>query len=310
MINAVLTRFIPDLSGRAQRNIEKWSLILFFLLPPALIYSWLVIVPVIRAIQYSLYQWNGMTPLEEFVGLGNFISIFQNDTFREALGNNAFIIVFSLIIQLPIALGLAVLLQRRLPGRMLFRTVFFLPFVLSEIITGVIFQYIWRANGGLVNVLLEGVGIDGPAWLGEPDLVMYAVFITLTWKYFGYHMILYMAGLQGIPREVEEAAMIDGADGWQTFRHVTLPLLAPTVRLTIYLSVIGSLQVFDLVWAMTTGGPIGASETMATVMFKSGFLKQLLGYGSALAIIIFLMAFIFSLAYQRSAMRRDLQGIF
>jgi raffinose/stachyose/melibiose transport system permease protein len=238
------------------------------------------------------------------------VKIFNDDIFIKAISNNGFIIVMSLLTQLPLALGIAYLLNRRLPGRAAFRTVFFMPFVVSEVITGVIFTYIFRVNGGLINTILGWLNIEGVAWLAEPDIVMYAVFVTLTWKYFGYHMILYLAGLQSIPEELEEAAKIDGAGAWGVFRYVTLPLLGSTIRLTIYLSVIGSLQQFELVWAMTSGGPVHASETMATAMFRSGFQKQLLGYGSALAIIIFIIAFTFSLIFQRYAMRRDIEGVY
>jgi carbohydrate ABC transporter membrane protein 1, CUT1 family (TC 3.A.1.1.-) len=135
--------------------------------------------------------------------------------------------------------------------------------------------------------------------------VLYALFIVITWKYFGYHMILYIAGLQNIPAEIEEAAAIDGCSRLQTLRYITLPLLGSTVRLTIYLSVLGSLQLFDLIWVMTTGGPVGASDTMATYLYKYGFQRFQLGYGSAVAVILFLICFGFSLVYQRFAMRSD-----
>jgi len=305
-----LARLTPPGGPRVTRNVEKWASIGILLLPALVIYTWMVILPVIRAAQFSLYSWNGLGPLTEFIGLGNFVAIMRDEVFRVALGNNLFIIVLSLLVQLPLALGLAVLLQSRLPGRAVFRTVYFMPYVISEVIAAFIFRYIFRPEGGLINMVLGTLHITGPAWLADTHIVMYAVFVTLTWKYFGYHMVLYLAGLQGIPAELKEAAKIDGASSWETFRYVTLPLLTPTIRLTIYLSVIGSLQVFDLVWAMTRGGPVSASETMATYMYRAGFIKQQLGYGSALAIIIFLICFGFSLVYQHFAMRRDVEGAY
>jgi raffinose/stachyose/melibiose transport system permease protein len=307
------TRQLPALGYNKSHSVEKWLTIAFFLVPPAAVYTWLVILPVIQAVQFSLYQWNGLGPLTDFVGLDNFMTaIFNDDIFRTALGNNTFIIAMSLLAQLPLALGLAVLLNSKLWGRAAFRIIFFMPFVVSEVITGILFTYIFRptSQGGLVNAILGLVGIKGPAWMGEPDIVMYAIFATLTWKYFGYYVVLFLAGLQGIPAELKEAARIDGAARWGVFRHVTLPLLRPTITLTIFLSVIGSLQVFDLVWAMTRGGPVSASETMATYMYRSGFIRQQLGYGSAIAIIIFIIALSFSLIYQRYIMRRDLEGVY
>ncbi|NTU84758.1 MAG: sugar ABC transporter permease, partial [Chloroflexales bacterium] len=192
-------------------------------------------------------------------------------------------------------------------GRALFRTIFFLPFVLSEVITGVIWNFIYRPQGGLINTLFQGVapGLAQTALLADPNTVLYALFVVITWKFFGYHMILYIAGLQNIPVEIEEAAQIDGCSRLQALRYITIPLLGSTIRLTIYLSVLGSLQFFDLIWVMTNGGPVNASDTMATYLYKYGFQRFQLGYGSAVAVIMFLICFGFSLVYQRFVMRRD-----
>jgi raffinose/stachyose/melibiose transport system permease protein len=172
----------------------------------------------------------------------------------------------------------------------------------------VIWTFIYNPQSGLLNSLLGAVipGFQPVGWLGEPALVLFALFVVVSWKYFGLHLILYMAGLQNIPAELEEAAIIDGASGLQVLRYVTLPLLAPTVRLSVYLSVLGSLQIFDLVWVMTTGGPVNASETMATYLYHYGFQRFALGYGSAVALLLFAICLGFSLIYQRFVMRRDL----
>ena len=137
---------------------------------------------------------------------------------------------------------------------------------------------------------------------------MYTLFVIISWKYFGFHMIIMLAGLQNIPREVEEAALVDGASRNQTIRHVTLPLLGPTIRVSVFLSIIGALQLFDLVWATTKGGPVNASNTMAIYMYDWGFRRQQLGYGSAVAVIIFIIALVLALLYQRYVMRRDVEG--
>jgi raffinose/stachyose/melibiose transport system permease protein len=189
--------------------------------------------------------------------------------------------------------------------------IYFLPFVLSEVVTGLIWSFIYHARAGLLNWLLALVfpTWDPPSWLGTPNLlVLLSIFVVITWKYFGYHMILYVAGLQNIPAEIEEAAQIDGASGWQVIRYIIIPLLGPTIRLTVYLSVLGSLQIFDLVWVMTQGGPANASNTMATYMYQFGFLRSQLGYGSSIAVIMFVICFSFSLIYQRQVMRRDFAG--
>jgi len=278
-----------------------------FLLPAALLYSALVLLPVAQAIYYSFFRWNGLGPLQNFIGLTNYTRLLADKVFLGALGHNLQLVLLSILIQLPLALGLALLVRNLARGRATFRTIFFLPFVLSEVVTGVIWNFIYRPDGGLINVLLQGIipGSTDTALLANPNTVLYALFGVITWKFFGYHMILYIAGLQNIPAELEEAAQIDGCGTLQTLRYITIPLLGTTIRLTIYLSVLGSLQFFDLIWVMTTGGPVSASDTMATYLYKFGFQRFQLGYGSAIAVLIFLICFSFSLIYQRVAMRRD-----
>ena len=200
------------------------------------------------------------------------------------------------------------LLNARLPGRALLRTLFFAPYVLSEVVTGVVWRQILRPDG-LLDHILNGIGADGLVheWLADPNVVLYSLFFVISWKYFGFHMILLLAGLQQIPKELGEAAAIDGASAWQRFRHITLPLLGPTLRVSIFLSIIGALQLFDLVWVTTKGGPIGSSSTMATYLYDQ-FRKNLFGYASAVSIVIFVLSLIVALLYQRFALRRDLQG--
>jgi raffinose/stachyose/melibiose transport system permease protein len=280
-----------------------------FLLPAAIIYIGLVLLPVVQAIYYSFFRWNGLGPLQNFIGLANYTRLLNDRVFVGALGHNFQLVLLSIIIQLPLALGLALLVRGLTRGRATFRTIFFMPFVLSEVVTGVIWNFIYRPDGGLINVLLQSIspGFKETALLANPNTVLYALFGVITWKFFGYHMILYIAGLQNIPAELEEAAQIDGCGKFQTLRYITIPLLGNTIRLSIYLSVLGSLQFFDLIWVMTTGGPVSASDTMATYLYKFGFQRFQLGYGSAIAVIIFLICFSFSLIYQRVAMRRDFE---
>lgn len=287
----------------------KWLTISLFLLPALALYLVFVIVPIIQAAHFSLFKWNGLGPLEDFIGIKNYQVALASDVFWQALGNNVLVIVLSLLIQIPFSLGLAILLNRRFPGRAIFRLLFFVPYVLSEAITGIVFSLLLQPDA-LVDAGLKTVGLEGMIqdWLGNTDVVMLTLFVIISWKYFGFHMILLLAGLQGIPREIEEAALIDGAGRWQAFRYVTLPLIGPTLRVSIFLSVIGALQLFDLVWVTTAGGPLNASTTMAVNMFKTGFVKQQMGYGSALAVLLFLCALVVALLYQRFVLRRDIDG--
>ena len=291
-----------------RRDWQKLAIIVAFLLPPGLIYFLLVLLPVIQAVHFSFYRWNGLGPMEDFTGLDNYARILRDTVFRRALGNNLLIVGLSVVVQLPLALGLALLIRRNLPGRAVFRVIFFLPYVLSEVITGVLWSFVYNPQYGLLNKVL-GVfpGFVPQGWLGDPKMVIYALFVVISWKYFGLHLILYMAGLQNVPAELEESAIIDGANGGQVIRHVTIPLLAPTIRLSLFLSVLGSLQIFDLVWVMTTGGPVNSSETMATYLYRYGFQRFSIGYGSAVAVVLFAICFAFSFVYQRYVMRRDYQ---
>jgi len=296
----------------ARRPRIRWgqvAMIICFLLPATILYTGLVLLPVVQAIYYSFWRWNGLGPLQNFIGLANYTRLLNDRVFIGALGHNLQLVALSIIIQLPLALGLALLVRGIVRGRATFRTIFFMPFVFSEVVTGVIWNFIYRPDGGLINSLLQSIipGFHETALLANPNTVLYALFGVITWKFFGYHMILYIAGLQNIPAELEEAAQIDGCGKLQTLRYITIPLLGSTIRLTIYLSVLGSLQFFDLIWVMTTGGPVNASDTMATYLYKFGFQRFQLGYGSAIAVIIFLICFSFSLIYQRVAMRRDFE---
>jgi len=283
--------------------------IILFLLPGLALYLVFVLFPVVQAARYSLYNWNGLNPLTDFVGIANYVNALNSDVFQNAVSHNVFIIVLSLALQIPFSLFLAVLLNRRFHGRAIFRLIFFLPYVLSEAITGIIFSLFLQPSS-MLDTTMQNLGLGGfiQDWLGDTGFVMITLFVIISWKYFGFHMIILLAGLQGIPKEIEEAALIDGAGRWQAFRHVTLPLLGPTLRVSVFLSMIGALQLFDMVWVMTRGGPVGASSTMATLMFKNGFQDSDMGYGSALAVLLFLFALVLAIAYQRFVLRRDVEG--
>ncbi|WP_084960439.1 carbohydrate ABC transporter permease [Thermoactinospora rubra] len=279
-----------------------------FVLPALVLFVLLVLAPILIAAYLSLYRWNGVGPPTNFIGLDNYLRAFRHQIFLGDLRNLLIIVALSLLVQLPISLGLALLLNRKIRGRAFYRVMFFAPYVISEAITAVLFSLILSPESGMANQLLSAFGMEGWPWLSDPDTVMISLFLVITWKYFGFHMIIYMAGLQGIPKELTEAASIDGANPWNVFRHVTLPLLAPTIRISVFLSVIGAIQLFDLVWILTGGGPSHASETLAVTMYDYGFRRTQIGYASAISVLMFLLALVFALGYQRTVMRRDVQG--
>jgi raffinose/stachyose/melibiose transport system permease protein len=288
-------------------SFQDRLVIVLFLAPALILFLLFVIYPIFRSIYFSLFDWNGLGPAVDFVGPGNFITILTDKVFLKALWNGFLIIVFSLGLQLPMALALAVLVGRDLPGRGIYRTIFFLPYVLSEVNVAIMWMLLYNPDPerGFLNSIAVLFGAEPVAWLGNTSIVLLAVFIALTWKYFGFHMLLYLAGLQNIPLELEEAARIDGANSFQNFFYITLPLLGGTIRTSVYLSVLGSIQQFILVWIMTKGGPVNASETLATYMYRFGFVRFELGYGSAVAIYMFVLCLIFSLIYQRLTRQPD-----
>jgi raffinose/stachyose/melibiose transport system permease protein len=299
--------------NRSPRRTQDYVTIVLFLLPACILFLLFLVYPIFSSIYYSLYNWSGIGPAVNFVGLDNFKQILTDQVFIKAVGNCLLIVVLSLAIQLPMALAMAIMVGRDLPGRGFFRTIFFMPFVLSEVIAAIIWLSLLSPDPerGFINALLVLIpGVQAQNFLGDINAVMACVFVVLTWKYFGLHMLLYMAGLQNIPREIEEAAQIDGANRWQSIRYVTIPLLRSTIQTTMYLSVLGSLTQFNLIWIMTRGGPVNSSEVMATYMYRYAFIRFQLGYGSAVALVMLAICLIFSVAYLRLNRQPDpLSGI-
>jgi raffinose/stachyose/melibiose transport system permease protein len=283
------------------RRLQDNLTVILFLAPAFVLFLLFLVYPIFRSVYYSLFNWNGLGPAIHFVGLNNFKQILTDQVFLKGVGNCIVIVVLSLAVQLPLALALAIMVGRDLPGRAFFRSIFFMPYVISEVIAAIIWISLFAPDPerGFINALLILIpGVQPQNFLGDVNQVMACVFVVLTWKYFGLHMLLFMAGLQNIPREVEEAAMIDGANRWQLVRYVTVPLLGTTIRTATYLSVLGSLTQFNLIWIMTRGGPVNASEVMATYMYRYAFIRFQLGYGSAVALVMLVFCLIFSVAYQ------------
>ncbi|MCO8277732.1 sugar ABC transporter permease [Actinoplanes sp. TRM 88003] len=279
--------------------------------PAILVFVSFVIFPVLMAAYYGFYKWKGYGVPTNFVGLDNYKTILQDTAFHEALWHNAEILVLSLVLQGPVAIGLALLLNRRMRGQSAIRVLIFVPYVISEVITGTAWALILQTNGA-GNDILESIGLGGLTqdWLADPKLAIWSLMFILTWKYVGFAVILFLAGMQNIPDELSEAAAVDGASFWQIQRHITLPLLGPTIRIWAFLSIIGSLQLFDLVyiiWGQYVASTAGTS-TMATYMVVEGRNAANYGYGNAVAVVLFVISMIIALIYQRFVLRRDTEG--
>jgi len=280
-----------------------------FLIVPLILFTFFVVFPVFKAAIYGLFKWNGMGaltgpkagPKTKFVGLMNFKTILTDPIFWKAFGHNVKIIIFSLIIELPIALCLALAISSKTKLNVALRTLFFIPYVVSEVIAGTVWTFIYSPQYGISTSFLANLFPSGTdfAFLGRPETVFPAIFVVIIWKYFGLYMILYIAGLQGISDDIREAAAIDGANPFQLNVRIIIPLLAPTIVVTLFFCIVGSLQTFDVIWAMGKGDPVNSAETMVTYLYKFGFRRQQMGYGSATAIVIFVICVAFNTVYQK-----------
>jgi raffinose/stachyose/melibiose transport system permease protein len=288
----------------SQTSAAAAAVLLF--LPPALfLFTLFVALPMGEAAWYSLYNWNGYGTPTDFVGWRNFELLFANRAFRIALTNNLLIILVSLAVQLPLAMGMALLLADRVRGTATFRLIFFLPFILAEVAAGLIWRFVYDGDYGLLAKAWELFGATPPHVLAEPDIAIYAILVVVVWKYFGFHMMLYIAGLQQIDRSLYEAAHIDGASGWQSFRRITLPLLGSTVRLSVFFAILGSIQLFDLIMPLTKGGPSDSTQTMVTYLYTYGVTRTRIGFGSAVGVVLFVICVVFAFSYKRVLMRDD-----
>jgi raffinose/stachyose/melibiose transport system permease protein len=271
---------------------RSWSAALGFLLPALALYLLFVILPVAQSVCYSLFRWDGVTGRMSFAGLANYGWLARDPVFWRALWHNVLLVVLSLAIQLPIAMGLAVLLSYVRRGRGLLRTAYFAPMVLPTVAIGLLWGFIYQPERGLIDRFVSlFTEHEAFGWLGEPNAALLAVIAAVCWRYIGFHMVLFMAGVESIPAQLYEAGRIDGAGEWQLLRHITLPQLLPVVRMSAVLSIVGSLKYFDLIWVMTKGGPAHASELVATYVFKTGIESQQVGRGCALAVALLVLSF-------------------
>jgi len=276
--------------------------------PALILFTAFVVMPVFQSALYSLYKWNGLGSLKDFRGIRNFIILFQDPVFIKAMWHTFLVVVISLAAELPLAMGFALIVgESKFKGAVFFRTVFFLPYVISEVITGILWQFIYHPQYGLIRSIMLAFNPNAvaPVILGSPDLVLWAIMAVIVWKYFGLHMTLYIAGMQDIPLELKEAARIDGANAFQVFGNITLPLLKTIIAISVLFSILGSIQIFDVVWAMSKGDPLNASETMVTYMYKFGLQRFQIGYGGAVAVVIFLICLVFTIIYLKLVVREE-----
>lgn len=269
-----------------------------FILPSFVGFLVFLVIPILTSLGLSLYSWELLLP-PKFIGLQNFVTLIQDPLFRAVLLNTAYYALGLVPLNIVISLGLAVWLNTRLRGLTLYRLAFFLPVVTVTVAVALIWKWMYQPDVGLINVLLGWLHIRPPNWLGDPTWAMPALILMSVWKGFGYNMVLFLAGLQGIPATIYEAALIDGASDWQRFWRITLPLLSPTMFFAVVMTVISSFQVFDQAYVMTGGGPANATNTIVLYIFQNGFQFFRMGYASAIAWVLFAVIFVITVLQMR-----------
>jgi len=290
---------------RKPNDAGKLTALLLFLPPALLLFTLFVVMPIGEAAWYSGFNWNGFGTPKNWIGWDNYRFVFDNKAFGTAFKNNLLIIVVSLLVQLPLALSLALILARAFKGAVMLRMLFFMPYILAEIATGLIFSFVYDGDFGLLAAIYRQFGAQAPHLLASPDTSMLAILLVIVWKYFGFHMMLFIAALQGMDKNLVEAARVDGANRWQILRHIIIPLLRPTIKLSIFFAIVGSLQLFDLIMPLTRGGPADSSHTMVSFLYNFGVMRMRVGFGSAVGVILFVICVTFAFSYKKWFMRDE-----
>jgi raffinose/stachyose/melibiose transport system permease protein len=255
----------------------------------------------------SLFRWDGISPTKLFVGLQNYLTLFtQNDVFWIGLKNNAIWLVIALLLPTSIGLGFALVLNTRFRGSHLFRSIFYFPAVLSLAVVGLIWTWIYEPDLGLLNQVLGALGLKALErnWLADPGTAIYPIIVAATWNGVGLPMLLYLAGLQTIPEELHEAAKVEGAGPIRRFLYVTFPLLRETTLIVLAITAINALKAYDIVYAMTNGGPANQTQLLSTWMYFLTYNYNQVGLGTAIAVILFSLTIIFAIPYLRFMTRK------
>lgn len=270
----------------------KWAYI--FLLPNLLLFSIFTVYPVFASFYYSLNKWTLHSPME-FLGLANYRALINDPIFLKVLGNTLYYTAGIIPFQTALGLLIAIGLNQRIRFMTGYRALYFVPVVTSIVAVSIVWQWMYQPQYGVINSLLRIVGIEGPNWLFSKTWAMPSVIAMSIWKNVGYSIVLYLAALQSVPESFYESAMIDGANGWNQFWHITLPIISPTTFFIIVLSVIGSFQAFDQIYVLTQGGPARATSVIVHYLYENGFQWFNMGYAAAIAYVLFALLFILTI---------------
>lgn len=271
-----------------------------FLLPNFIGFMIFTLIPIICSMGLSVMEWDSSNPMV-FVGFDNFKRLVTDETFKISLWNTVYYSVFTVPLTMAAALGLAMILNQKMKGINIFRTIFFFPHVASLVAVAVVWNLLFHPTLGPINQILRSIGISNPpGWTASVEWAMPAVIIVSIWKSMGYYMVLYLSGLQGIPRELYEAAKVDGASAFQRFKSITLPMLTPTTFFVSIMLTISCFKVFDLISVMTNGGPGRATNVLVYDIYNTAFINYEFGYASAISMVLFVIVLIITIVQFRT----------
>ncbi|RSL32099.1 sugar ABC transporter permease [Salibacterium salarium] len=282
-------------------------IIAMYIFPALMLIAVLIFIPLILTGYYGLMDWDGIGQME-FIGLENYINALQDGLFWESAFHSFLLALFSTL-SLIIYLAVSLILASKIKGADLLRKIYLIPMLLSSVAIAQLWIKVYNPSNGMLNSLLRGIGIDSPpAWLSDPNIVLYAIFVPILWQYAGFYILIYYAALKNIPESLTEAARIDGASALQIAYKIKLPLIMGVIKVTIVLAIVGSLKYFDLIYVMTGGGPNGASEVMASYMYKLAFTSNEFGYGSAIGFLLLIITLIVTVIIRKlTATKEEIQ---
>ncbi|MNH77182.1 Lactose transport system permease protein LacF [compost metagenome] len=278
--------------------------IALYVVPSLLLLLGIVYIPIILTGYYGLNKWDGISPMT-FIGLDNYQALIKDSAFWQSAYHSLLLAVFSGV-SLIGYLGIALVLSGKIRAANLLRKIYLIPMLLSSVAIAQLWIKIYHPTNGVLNAFLSSLGVsDPPSWLADPKIVLFSLFVPIVWQYAGFYILIYYAGLKNIPESLMEAARIDGASSWQSATRIKLPLVTEIIKVTIVLSIVGSLKYFDLIYVMTDGGPNGASEVMASYMYHKAFRSFDFGYGSAIGFFLLLICLIATFLIRKATASKD-----
>jgi raffinose/stachyose/melibiose transport system permease protein len=294
-----------------EKMLKDKKIIILFVFPALFLFVFFTPLPLFSALMLSFFKWNLISP-PRFIGISNFIRMFtMDDIFIASIGHTFFYVALSIVLQIPMAYFLAILLTRGTWGEKGFRNLIFMPVTLSGTVVGLMFYFVYHPNQGLLNNIIQLFGRPdfNFAWLAEKSSAMAAVCFSVAWQFVGYHMVIYITGITGISNDTIDAAKIDGANAAQVAWHIITPLLKPVLNVSLVLITVSSIKAFDSIYVMTSGGPMHATEVMASHMYQRAFTAMDFGYGCAIGLILFVFCILLTLFWGRVFKNKENEGL-